>query len=98
MDIETARKLPNITRTNNTMLNECRQFNLGTLSRRKALVHFLLLSPELLELALLEIIEISIRSLLYGYIGLSYPLGIIAAILQVDLELADCVPPGIIVA
>lgn len=80
------------------MLNKGRQFNLGTLSRSKTLVHPLLLSPELLELALLEVIKIPVCSLLYGYIGLAYPLGIVAAVLEVDLELADCVPPGIIVA
>lgn len=75
------------------MINQGLQFDLRAFPCGKVLVERLLLPPKLLKFSVFKVVKLSYGSLVCSFISLAYPLRIVSAIFEVDLELTDTVSP-----
>lgn len=80
------------------MFNQRAQLDLRALPRSKTSVELLLLAPEFFKLLLFKFVKTPLCPFLYSLFGLFQPLGIVATIFKVELELTDSISPMIRVA
>lgn len=84
---------PDITEQDDTCFNQSWKPDVSTFTNEKTHIHLLLLAPELLELAFLEVVEFPIQAPPSCALGLEQPLWIIATIFEVTLKLTNTLPP-----
>lgn len=53
----------------------------------------MLLAPELFIFPLFEVVKVAVFALLFGFLRLPQPLGVVTAVLEIELELSNAVAP-----
>lgn len=84
---------PDIAGQNDASLDEHTQLNAAMLASSGRHIHLLLLSPELLKFPFFERVKVAILALAPGNFGLAQPFWIVAAVLKVELEYTEALPP-----
>ena len=86
-------EFPDIAQLYNTFIYKSSQAHTRTFSSHRIPTGSLLLAPELFVFPLFEVIKVAVFALLSGFLRLPQPFGVVAAVLEIELELSNAVAP-----